>query len=120
MNAEITRGGFRMTHARIEDHGEVHKLLASLPDWITQKARQLAEPTMRGRSEMHYDNELKRAYFLVHGTEGVLCCVTFDGVWSLGEAALLWGEFRRESECVASRFAAHYAKVAGLTLAEPE
>lgn len=106
MSAEVKQGGLLLAQARIGDERALQDLLASLPACMMQEALELAQPTMRGQSVMHYDNDLKRAYFLLHGTDGVLCCVTFDAVSSLGQAALLWMEYRDASECDPSRFAA--------------
>jgi hypothetical protein len=83
-------------HARITDTAALNKLLAQLPEAIAANVRTLARPAGRGKGGMRWSQELRRAYFLQHRTDGVLSCVTFEAVPTAEKAAELWNAIEEE------------------------
>ncbi|HEX4050582.1 MAG TPA: hypothetical protein VHY19_06885 [Steroidobacteraceae bacterium] len=99
--------------ASAADAEALDKLLGALPEDIAADVRALATPPGRKRSGMRWSAQLRRAYFLQHAPDGVLSCITFEGVPSPEKAAELWtaihdGELDMDGVCRA------YAAVMGI------
>jgi hypothetical protein len=67
-------------------------LLASLPNAISAEVRQLAKTGGRNKGGMRYCAPSHQAFWLLHHSNRVLTCFTFENVPSLEKAAEIWTE----------------------------
>jgi hypothetical protein len=86
------KGTIWSAHARITNETALKALLAALPDTISAAVQELARAGWN-KTGMRYDAPSRQAFWLQHGSDGVLSCYTFEDVADINIATELWRLF---------------------------
>jgi hypothetical protein len=108
-----TEPGIWSAHARDNDRKAVDRLLTILPDDIRANARELVRSTGRGKHGMRYDAATRKAFWLQHGSDGVLSCFTFEDVATIEKAAEMGLGFEQAAPLNFQVMSAIYVVVTG-------
>lgn len=113
------KGAIWSSQARVTDRKAFETLLAPLPAAIATDVRKLAR-SGRNKSGMRYDAASRCAFWLEHGSDGVLSCFTFERVANLETAAEMWQRFDDAAPIRPEQMYEIFSRVTGYALKIPD